>query len=591
MTDDDTIEIHKDIEESVTINKNIIIKGNNHTLKVPQGLIGLNIVNKIEIYDLKFQVSTRAIAIATNHNIVLSNVETSQLGPVREFYSLIKIDAQYNEDDELIRSIKATITGSKIMGLTISNNVASNITDTKIHSYYKGDIMLSTRDDMSNIHGVSTFNNCHLKSVIISGNATMTNCTLSKYVDIDNSATLIDCVIDNEHEEVKKNMYKKEPANGPLSKDTKSKYTVAIRENAEVIIQNYTVSHVEPDYLGFYANDGRITISNINIDNQTAKHYIINSVLSFKDVNDKNYWDMENTTTAFVRSEVNSNIKHETAKNKLDKLIGQQTVKDEIESIMNTISMNQTTNNNDFEFSYNMIFAGSPGTGKTTIARIVAEALFEIGAIPENKFTTATSDEFVKGYVGQTGENTRRILDSALGGVLFIDEAYELTVKDNTNSFNSEVLSVLIRYMEDHRSDLVVIAAGYNKEMKEFLASNIGLSRRFQWIQFEDYTNLEMANIFEQMRISFGDEYETPELSKLIIPLFDRLTTTNLSIPDAKGHVTNGGNGGLVRNVYQQIVQARNNRYMQQGGTKALTKEDIATGFKAEINKAIQRKL
>ena len=256
---------------------------------------------------------------------------------------------------------------------------------------------------------------------------------------------------------------------------------------------------------------------------------------------------------------------------------------------MNTIEMNRATANSDFEFSYNMIFAGEPGTGKSTIAKIVAESLFEIGAIPQNKFTTATSDEFVKGYVGQTGENTRKILDAALGGVLFIDEAYELSTNSGQNSFNSEVLSVLIRYMEEHRSDLVVIAAGYSKEMKDFLASNVGLTRRFQWIQFEDYTTQELTDIFEAMRSSYGDTYQNPALADIIYPLFDKLVNTNLSHPDVNGRVTNGGNGGLVRNVYQQIVQARNNRFVAGNGDKSFTQNDIVTGFKTEINKALQR--
>ena len=246
--------------------------------------------------------------------------------------------------------------------------------------------------------------------------------------------------------------------------------------------------------------------------------------------------------------------------------------------------MNSTSNDENFSFSYHMIFAGDPGTGKTTIAKIVAEALFEIGAIPENKCTEATVDSLIKGYVGQTAENTRKILDNALGGVLFIDEAYQLTVKEGQNTFNDEALSVLIRYMEEHRKDLIVIAAGYSKEMKEFLGSNIGLSRRFQWVEFEDYSPQDMANIFNLMMKSANMELDDPKLINGLPNLFEKVISSNLRTPDINGRVTNGGNGGLVRNVYQKIITARNNRVVEtMSDNRKITKNDILDGFKEEI--------
>lgn len=580
--DDDTIEIHKNIEESVTVDKNIIIKGNNNTFTVPSGKVGIMANEPIEIYDINFDVKSRANAIVARDNIDMSNIDIALIGPIREFYPAIQIRSD--------RNINAKITNSRLKMLFTGPTVNAVIIDSELSSYYEGDIMLGTREDMSSLNGTLTITNSRLRSVIIVGDAMIKQSEIFKYVDIDGTAELKDCIFDIKHETVNiKRKYKKEPQNGPLSNETKSKYGLAARPSSELIIDNYTVNETDSGYLGIYASDANVIIKNVNILTKSVPHKIKDSTISFQDVQDQNYWDITNSTTAYVRSKVNSNQHHVTAKNKLDQLIGQTAVKEQVNSIMNTIEMNRTSSNKDFEFSYNMIFAGSPGTGKSTIARIVAEALFEVGAIPQNKFTTATSDEFVKGYVGQTGENTRKILDSAIGGVLFIDEAYELTVREGQNSFNSEVLSVLIRYMEEHRSDLVVIAAGYNTEMKEFLASNVGLARRFQWIQFDDYTIPEMVKIFEMMRNSFNDKYAQEELVSLLPPLFTRVVETNLAIPDAKGHITNGGNGGLVRNIYQQIVQARNNRVITTGGTKDFTKEDIATGFKAEIIKAKQR--
>lgn len=588
--DDDTIEIHKDCEVSALINKNIIIKGNNHTITVVKGKTGFHVQSPVEIHDLIFKVETRANAIVSDQNITLDNVTTSLVGPVRSFYPVVLIKPRVISN-KIKTTPKVIINNCKLQLLETSQNTIVEINDTELSSYYKGDIMLSTREDMNTLNGNVTINGGKLKSVILNGNVTVNDSEINKYVDVDGTAIFNNCVINNEHEEIKKNAYKKEPSSGPLKNKLENKYSLAMRNNSNVTINNYQVLNVEGSFIGFYGDNTQCLLENTNNDENKITHRMINSTISFKEFNDENYWDMDNVKTAYVRSKVNSNNNHITAKEKLDNLIGQNAVKEEINSIMNTIEMNTGNNDKNFDFSYNMIFAGDPGTGKTTIAEIVTEALFEVGAIRENKCIKAKSSEIIKGFVGQTGQNMEKIIKSAYGGVLFLDEAYELTVKEGENSFNSDALTPLVDAMENHRSDLVVIAAGYTKEMKEFLASNIGLARRFQWIQFEDYTNDELSKIFEIIRKSYNDTYENEALANLIPPLFKKLTETHLSIPDSNGRVTNGGNGGLVRNVYQQIVQARNNRVVATGTTSALTQNDILIGFKKEINKALQQKL
>ena len=143
--------------------------------------------------------------------------------------------------------------------------------------------------------------------------------------------------------------------------------------------------------------------------------------------------------------------------------------------------------------------------------------------------------------------------------------------------------------MEDHRDNLVVIAAGYSKEMRQFIASNPGLGRRFQWIEFEDYSPEEMARIFELMRKKAEDEYAPDVDPRIIQGLFTKLVDLNLSHPDANGRVTNGGNGGLVRNVYQKIILAKNNRYAAQGGDLTICRDDIIKGFEDEFKQTIQK--
>lgn len=577
---DDTVEIHKTISEAVHISKDIIIKGNNNKLIVPQGKMGITSDYPLELNNLTFLVGSRSNAFVSEHKLEMNNVKVELVGPMRELYPAIhikgKAKATFNDCD-----LKKVLTD---VGTTVTYN------NTKFSSYYEGDIMLGTREDMSMLYGTQTFNNCTLRSVVLVGVAHAYNSIILKYVDIDGRATLENTTFSLALEPLKKNHYKKEPTNGPLKNNTDSKYGIAVRQGAELTLDQYRVERADDGYLGIHASNASIIVKNVTETINKVKHVLSDTTISYQDVTDENYWELSGGTVAYVRSEVNGNRSHITAKEKLDAMIGQNAVKEQVDSIMNTIEMNRKSVQKDFDFSYNMIFAGSPGTGKSTIARIVAEALFEVGAIPQNKFTQATSDEFVKGYVGQTGENTRKILDNALGGVLFIDEAYELAVKDGRNNFNSEVISVLIRYMEEHRGNLVVIAAGYNEEMKEFLASNEGLTRRFQWIQFDDYSNSELHAIFEQVRASYGDTYESDIVRALIYPLIKKLTDLNLSIPDAKGRFANGGNGGLVRNVYQSIVQARNNRVIKDGGIDALTQKDVLIGFKSELEKAEHRR-
>ena len=579
--DDDTIELHKNINEYIEVKKNIIIDGHNHVFNVDKGKVGIRGKSEFELHNLKFKVQTRANALIIEHNCVIDSVNIDLIGPIREFYPTV-----------LINNGKVTIDKSRFVNINLNKGTTAELNDCELKSYYDGDISLTTRSDMSVFNGTATLNNCKIKSCIFFGDTTLNNCTLDRFIDVNGNTTMNNCVIDMQEDNVKRNQYKNEPSSGPLKDKIDNKYCVAVRPNSQLNLNNLAIEHIRPEFLGFYAKNATINYHNSTVDNMELSNRIVDTNLSLRNVHDKNFWQIDGKSpTAYVKSTLNANRQYETAMQKLDKMIGQDNVKHQIRTIMNTIQTQSKNNNKDFDFSYNMIFAGEPGSGKTSIARIVAQALFEIGAIPENKITMATSDEFVKGYIGQSGENTRRILDKALGGVLFIDEAYQLTVKPGEKSFNSDVLSVLIRYMEDHRSDLVVIAAGYSKEMKEFLASNIGLSRRFQWIQFEDYSNHELAEIFELMRKNYGDTYADPNLALAIEPLFSKLTELNLSIPDANGRVTNGGNGGLVRNVYQAIAQARNNRIVQTGGSRALNKNDIALGFQEEITKTENRRL
>lgn len=576
--DDDTIELHKNLTFSGVIQKNIILEGNGHTLSVEGGKAGLSCEAPIVIRNLTFACSPRSNGAILEKGGRLQNVTTVVKGPARVLLPTI-----------ICKAGKLLVSECLLMRLICEADSDVKVEDSTFTDYYGGVFHLPGHENLSAFQGKTTMTNCHISCCYFQGITNILQSTLEVFNTNSGDLTLINCALEPTVREPAVNL-KKEPFDGPLEhKNENSKFVLEQREGT-CKVNNYT-SQIPDTFVGFHILKGSLDIQNTQNADDGGYHIIRGASVSFTDTKDEAYYEINGGTISQVRSKVNTSIKSETAMEKLNKLVGLSSVKETLKTILNTIQANQREKgtNKDFDFSYHMVFAGDPGTGKTTVAKIVAQALFEVGAIPENKCTQVSVDGLVKGYVGQTAEHVRHVLDGALGGVLFIDEAYELTVKENQNSFNSEVISVLIRYMEDYRDQLVVIAAGYEKEMKEFLASNVGLSRRFQWIKFEDYTPNEMAQIFELMRTSYGEKYAQENLKTLIPQFFDKLTGLYLRKPDSRGRITNGGNGGLVRNAFQQVLQARNNRIAEHPGEdRSLTQEDLKTGFRKEMEKAIQ---
>jgi stage V sporulation protein K len=186
----------------------------------------------------------------------------------------------------------------------------------------------------------------------------------------------------------------------------------------------------------------------------------------------------------------------------LDALVGLEPVKAQVRKIIAVVQANterEKAGLKPVKPGLHLVFTGPPGTGKTTVARIVARLYAAAGALPGAKFTEASRSDLVAGYVGQTAIKTREVIDRSKPGVLFIDEAYALTPSSGVD-FGHEAIATLVKAMEDHRNEFAVIVAGYEDEMSDFIGSNPGLRSRFKtFIQFPDYTAAELTEIFERM--------------------------------------------------------------------------------------------
>ena len=237
----------------------------------------------------------------------------------------------------------------------------------------------------------------------------------------------------------------------------------------------------------------------------------------------------------------------------LDGLIGLESVKDEVKSLVNLVRVRRLRVEAGLPaapVSMHMVFTGNPGTGKTTVARLLGELYAAIGALKTGQLIEVDRSGLVAGYVGQTAMKTAQVVESAVGGVLFIDEAYSLA-SGGENDFGREAIETLLKAMEDHRDELVVIVAGYDGPMERFISSNPGLESRFnKYIHFPDYTPEELHGIFLLQCKKHG---------YVLSPEADAALTAALT-ELYENRDENFGNGRTVRNLFEDAVSRQADR-------------------------------
>ncbi|WP_339280012.1 AAA family ATPase [Lysinibacillus sp. FSL P2-0066] len=283
------------------------------------------------------------------------------------------------------------------------------------------------------------------------------------------------------------------------------------------------------------------------------------------------------------RLRITPEVEQEIAKlqKQLDSLVGLPNAKKELHNLINFIKIQSLRVDHgltSFPITYHLVFSGNPGTGKTTVARIIGQIYKHLGVLSSGHFVETDRAGLVAGYVGQTALKVQEVVNKAKGGVLFIDEAYSL-INDKQDAFGKEAIDSLLKAMEDLRDDLVIIVAGYTELIEEFLQSNPGFKSRFNhFVQFDNFSTDELYDIFAMLcqtnDYRFGEAFA------------QHMKTQLRHMPIET--IPNFSNGRYIRNLFEKLVTIQSNRLIQQA---TISREELMTFEEQDILQGIAEKL
>jgi SpoVK/Ycf46/Vps4 family AAA+-type ATPase len=264
----------------------------------------------------------------------------------------------------------------------------------------------------------------------------------------------------------------------------------------------------------------------------------------------------------------------ESAIKELNDMVGLEEVKQEVNSLVNFVKIQKEREKHGLkqnDISYHCVFTGSPGTGKTTVARVLANIFRSLDVIDTGQLVETDRAGMIAEYVGQTAVKVDKLVDESMGGVLFIDEAYSLST-GSSEDFGKEAIATLLKRMEDNRDNLIVIVAGYSDKMKDFIDMNPGLKSRFnRYIHFEDFAPEDMMSIYKKM--CQGSDYAiSSEAAQYLLSEFESAYNSRDE---------SFGNGRFVRNIFEKSIENLSNRIAK---SDKITKELLTTIEKEDIN-------
>lgn len=613
--DSDTIKIHLrrvSLENGLDVNKTLYVDGGGCTIVVPTGKAALYVINgNLDLRNVTFELGMQ------NNGLVFDSkyFGDSKLTNVNFYHKKTKMREMFPS-----MMVKGPVEGAS--GANISFN------DCKI-------------DYLDAVGRVLTFNNCKLgnfyrqlssasASTLKFNNATLANIYLESASPtvIDTLTTpgqlrlnsdftikhlkLINSGIDKGSNKLvygkKGEKLLSEAISDPAFGNNDVDSIITATGSKTPLKLNMGVLEVDPEHADeklvkrnwFDVENVSLSFDQSNIKRLDLPSIAVKSSIAMQNTKDFSDWQIDKVTLSdrnsqsqlFTKHAISDDVKLDDQKaendfgalKELDSMIGLTNVKHFVHQLVDSAKMNMVMQergiNNKNTKSLHMVFAGNPGSGKTEVARIVAKALYEQGVLKSNKLTEVQSGDLISGYVGQTAEKTRKVVESALDGVLFIDEAYTLTHQEGT-SFNDEAVAELLKDIDDHRDRIVCILAGYSGEMRQFFAkSNPGLKSRFaNWIEFPDYTPKEMMMILQFMlkhrKLYLKDNETAIELKN---KMFDLMGSLNV----------NSGNGRFVRNMVDKLTNEKDARLAQltPSQMQSLTNRELMTITKEDVDKA-----